>query len=472
VTVETPPIEPRPLNPLAALTLILVFPGRTFRRLVERPHWVLPLVFVVAAVMVNRLLVISSGLMDDMLRNEVFLSGAGLADARSAALVFGVVSSVVAVPVVTLLQALFFKIAGGVFGGRARFRVVFSAVCHASIPVGLSALALAALLPLTHSATAAPNLAFAVDPGRHPFLWCLAMELDLSAVWFYVLLGIGAEPVFRLPRTRARLATLAFAVVYVVVMSWTGRGGAAGRVDPYEGWLTETVPGAVLHFGEGVSPERRRSAAEACRQVAGRIGFLTGLEADRRIECYLYPSLDEKRRVTDNSKAVHRVEWANALHVALEDGTAAEMAREAFKLVDAGAHGKVYNPLIRDGMAVYCGATWAGVPVRDAGSDLLARKLLPGLDLLADPVGFGRLDERIAQPAAGSFVAFLVDSVGIDNTRALYLDSAGQSEGIDLSLEFLLGEDLGSIEERWKAYLESGLAVPDAAAGGDAPVKQ
>ena len=129
---ETPSTQLKPLNPLAALTLVIAFPAKTFRRLVERPHWILPLAFVALSVMVNRMVALSGGLMDDMLRNEAFLSGAALPEARSAALVFAVVSSLVAVPLVTLLQALFYKIAGMLFGGRQRFRVVFSAVCHAS----------------------------------------------------------------------------------------------------------------------------------------------------------------------------------------------------------------------------------------------------------------------------------------------------------------------------------------------------
>ncbi len=42
--------ETRPLNPLAAMTLVLVYPRKTFERLVERPRWILPLVFVVLRV--------------------------------------------------------------------------------------------------------------------------------------------------------------------------------------------------------------------------------------------------------------------------------------------------------------------------------------------------------------------------------------------------------------------------------------
>jgi hypothetical protein len=137
------------------------------------------------------------------------------------------------------------------------------------------------------------------------------------------------------------------------------------------------------------------------------------------------------------------------------------------KLVDAKAHGKVYTPFIRDGLAVYAGGTWAGMPVRMAGADLLRRKALPGLDLLVDSVAFVRLDERISQPAAGSFMAFIVEESGVDVVRDLYSDSAGRSGGTEARLEATLGDSLGAIEERWLAYLRSGTDTPDAPSVGE-----
>lgn len=465
-----PGSELRPISPLAALTLVLAFPGKTFRRLTERPHWIIPLAFVVVSVMVNRMVALGGGLMDEMLQNEAFLSGAGLSDARSAALTFAVVSSLIAVPIVTLLQTLFFKIAGMLFGGRRRFRVVFSAVCHASVPLGLSALLFAALMPFTHSATAAANLSFLVDPVRHPFLWCLAMELDLSAIWFFVLLGIAAEPVFKLPRKRARLATLLFAVIYILVMSWTGRSSASRTVDPYEGWSSRDVGAVVLHASEGAPAETLDAIEQSWTRAEERVGGLTGLqmtgvgeEGAERIECYLYPSLEEKRRVTDNSALVHRVEWANTVHLAWVEGAEPALTRELVKLLDANAHGKVYTPVIRDGAAVCAGGFWGGMPVRDAGADLLERGFLPELDELVDPVSFVRLDERISQPAAGSLVCFVVAEHGLPVARGLYEDAAGRSLDAGALLSDALGDSLGAIEERWHTHLTraAGVSAPD-----------
>ena len=123
-----------------------------------------------------------------------------------------------------LLETVLYRLAGFVAGGSASFRIAFSAVAHASVPVGVGALVLACLMPFTGTARSGLNLGFILDAAAHPYLWSLLRQVDLFSLWFFVLLGIAAEPVFGLARTRARAATLAFAVFYILVMSWSGRG--------------------------------------------------------------------------------------------------------------------------------------------------------------------------------------------------------------------------------------------------------
>lgn len=216
--------DTRPLNPLAAMTLVLVYPRKTFERLAERPRWVLPLVFVVGASMVSALYAVHAGFMDEFLASQAAAAGRRPEEVRSGFLAIGVIMAVVAVPLVMLLEAVLFRLAGTLAGGRASFRVVFSAVAHASIPVGVGALVVACFMPFTGTARAGMNLAFIVDPVRHAYVWSLLRQIDLFSIWFFALLGVAAEPVFGLPRRRARVATVAFAVAYVLIMSWSGRG--------------------------------------------------------------------------------------------------------------------------------------------------------------------------------------------------------------------------------------------------------
>ncbi len=475
MTIDAPSTEMRPINPLAALTLVLVFPGRTFRRLVDRPHWILPLVFVTSAAILSGLLALSAGFMDEVIEFQAFRTGHDPVEIRDGAPAAIVISGIVGVTGATLLQTLLFMAVARLFGGRGTFRRAFSAVCHASMPIGASAIFLTALIPFTHTAMSGLNLAFTVDQASSPFLWGLASQFDLAVIWFFVLLGIAAEPVFGLPRGRARRTALVFSIVSVLILGWMGRDEAIRGVDPYAEWSVRETGSAVLHASARVPDETVEEIAGVWAIAEGRIEELTGVNpgggagtaGGGRIDCYLYPSLEEKLRVTDNPAIAHRVEWAGVIHLACVEGAQAPLTREMFKLVDAKAHGKVYTPLIRDGLAVYAGGTWGGMPVRMAGADLLERKVLPGLDLLVDRVMFVRLDERISQPAAASFVAFLTEEKGVDIVRALHSGSAGRSEGTEALLEATLGDSLGAIEERWLAYLRFSTDTPDAPSSGE-----
>jgi hypothetical protein len=142
----------RSLNPLAALTLVLVFPGQTFRRLSERPNWIVPIAFVVAAVVAKSLLSLASGVLDPALQSEAFLTGADMDLVRRSAPMTFIASGVVGVPVVITVQALFLKAVGRLFDGLVPFKTSLSTIAYASVPIGVGALAAAALIPLTHSA--------------------------------------------------------------------------------------------------------------------------------------------------------------------------------------------------------------------------------------------------------------------------------------------------------------------------------
>jgi hypothetical protein len=475
VTADTTPAESRPINPLAALTLVIVFPGRTFRRLVERPHWILPLVFVAASVVLSSLLLLSAGMMDDVIEAEAFRTGFDPGTIRSGTPAAMIVSGVIGVVLATLIQTTFYFVVARSFGGRGRFRTAFSAVCHASVPVGLMAILLTALIPFTKSADIGANLAFLFDPVRQPFLWGIASQIDVAVIWFFILLGIAAEPVFGLDRKRARAATVVFAVVSVLTLGWLSGRQAAGTADPYENWDIRETSRCTLHFPRGAPDEVLMKVTSDFRRAADRVERLTGYapgvtapgeSGEARIDCYLYPSLDEKRRATGVAEPAHRVEWANAVHYAVTEGSEVFLARELLKLVDAQFHGKVYNPLIRDGLAVYAGGSWGGLTVRAAGLDLLDRRLLPELADMTDPVAFKAMDERISRPAAGSFIAYLIDETGTQGVKRLYSSSARDPNAVPELLASALGRPLPEIEAGWRAYLEDTEGEPGAQAAG------
>ncbi len=195
---------PAPLNPLAAFTLVLAFPGRTFKRLKDNPHWIMPLFFVVLCSMVSGSYAVVGGHLNGFLESMALRTGQDPALTRSAFLASTVLASIVGVPLILLLESLFYKLAGMLRGGRAGFGLVFCTVAYASVPIGLGALVIAGLMAVTGSHTVGANLSFLVDGALHPVLWSIARQADLFSIWFFVLLGIAAEHIFELPKPRAR----------------------------------------------------------------------------------------------------------------------------------------------------------------------------------------------------------------------------------------------------------------------------
>jgi hypothetical protein len=449
----------RALNPIAAITLVLVFPHRTFERLRERPHWILPLVLIILASMVSAIFAVRSGFMDEFLEGMAFRTGFEPADVEAGFVVGAVMMALVGVTVVLLLESVFFRFIGMLLGGRARFRTVFSAVVHASIPVGVGALVFAGLLPLTKSVRAGANLAFLFDADTQPLLWSLGRQIDLFSIWFFLLLGIAAEPILGLPRRKARMVALFFALFYIVVMGIWGRGSAGQYADPYENWLEHETAGGIVHVREGTPPEAVSDVSAWARAAGARATELIGAVPNERIDYYVYPSRGEKRRITDNAEIAHGVEWANVVHVAWMDGAGAALAREVVEVVGARTLGNVYNPLIREGLSSYARLDWAGTPVAQVAQNLSADEL-PSLDVLVDPVRYRGIHPSRSGPAAGLLVAFLVEERGQGAFRELWAAAADSGATARELLESAFDDSLAGIDRRLRDFLSGAGAVP------------
>jgi hypothetical protein len=452
---------PAPLNPLAAFTLVLVFPGRTFRRLKDNPHWIMPLFFVVLCSMVSGGYAVIGGHLDGFLTSIALRAGQDPGLTRSAFLASAVLSSIVGVPLVLLLESLFYKLSGMLRGGRARFALVFSAVAYASVPVGLGALVIAGLMALTGSYSAGANLSFLVDHTRHPALWSIARQIDLFSIWFFILLGIAAEHVFELPRRRAREVGIIFAALYLFIMSVSGVGNAGQFDDPYESWTTVEVGGSgsavVIHHGPELATNAAAAQlADAKTKLPGALAqaeSALGLTPVPRIDVYLYPSVDAKRAVTDNGELAHAVEWASAVHVAWVDGGERTFMREAAKVSAAASLGSMYNPFIRDGLGVAAAGVWGGEPLKAVAAAIRSGDDAVDLGTLLDPVEYGRLGSGTAQPLAGSFVEFVIATRGRDAFAALYRAQGEMTGPAVETVESAFGLSITEIDAQWTDHL-------------------
>ena len=135
------------------------------------------------------------------------------------------------------------------------------------------------------------------------------------------------------------------------------------------------------------------------------------------------------------------------------DGAELALTRETMKVIAAAELGKVYNPLIREGLAIYAGGVWGGRPVAEVASGLARDGEIPSLDRLTDPVEYSRIERAVAEPLAGAFATFLVSRVGEEGLADLYASSAGRGVSIRGLLERVLADSLGGIDRDWRAYL-------------------
>ncbi len=444
-----------PINPVAALTLVIAFPGRTFERLRERPHWVLPLVFVILCSIIGGMYPVVGGQLDSFLENAALRSGREPEVTRTAFLAWIFISSVGVVPLMFLLEALFYRLAGSLRGGRARYSVVFSTVAYASVPMGIGALVGAGLVRFTGSPSAGANLAFLVDPMRQPVLWSIARHMDVFQLWFLLLLGIAARHVFRLRPARAAQAGLLFAAFYLLVAIVSSVGNAGQFADPYEAWTTATVGDVVIHHG----PELQTNAAAA--QLADAKTRLpealrtaeesVGLPHIPRIDVYLYPSLDAKLAVTGNHALAHAVEWANAVHVAWVNGAEAAFTTAAVRVSAAGSLGTVYNPFLADGLAV--AASGASEATEDGASAMGAASV--SLEELLDPVEYRRAegDGVPVSALAGAFARFVMDTRGAETLHDILRRQGDAAGPAVTAVEDALSLPISEIETQWTEHL-------------------
>ncbi len=455
---ETP--ASRPINAIAALTLVLVFPARTFERLRERPRWVLPVIFGIACALVSAIYAVRGGYMDPFIHSMALRSGHPSEIIKSGFVGGSVLMAVLGVPLIILIETLFFRLAGRLMGGRARFGQVLSAVAHASVVSGVGALAMAGLMRITGSPTVGANLAVLLDSGANAFVWSLARQIDLFSLWFFVLLGIAAGPVFELDRRQATKTGVLFAIIYVLIMSIGGTGSADALDNPYEDWVETEIAVGVLHHEQDIGVDILVSAGDAASVAVARADEVLGqvmedLVTPSRIDVYLYASLDSKKHVTDNGEVAHGVEWANAVHLAWTDGSELALKRETAKVLVAGALGGVHSPLIRTGFALYAGGEWGGMTLAEAAIGLLDRGDLPPLAELTDPASYHRLSRQRSEPAAGSFFGFLAATRGERTALDLYLAAVGLPGPVDAMMELELGEPLDSLDREWRDYLRA-----------------
>jgi hypothetical protein len=115
---------------------------------------------------------------------------------------------------------------------------------------------------------------------------------------------------------------------------------------------------------------------------------------------------------------------------------------------------------LAEGTVCWLTGEWQGEPIEDAMVILARTASVPKLKNLFDYNLFAMLDPGISMPAAGAFVAFLVDRFGAAKLMELYAAVNGMNsyEGVASGLEKVYGLPAADIEAAWMARLSMNAA--------------
>lgn len=205
-----------PMSFLARVVGVFIEPGETFEDIARHPGWISPLILLILLSMAVVETMLTKIGMSQIVMQSLKASGraanmdpAQLSQAvQKGAPVGAVVIQIMAafgVPIFLLIVAGFgLLVLNGFFGGKAKFKEIFSVTCYADMPAILGCIMAIAVMffedpsAFNPRSPAPTNLGFFLNPmTTSRAVMALANSLDVIIIWFLVLLGIGLSRVSR-----------------------------------------------------------------------------------------------------------------------------------------------------------------------------------------------------------------------------------------------------------------------------------
>ncbi|NIM20331.1 MAG: hypothetical protein GTO51_08890 [Candidatus Latescibacteria bacterium] len=188
---------------------------------------------------------------------------------------------------------------------------------------------------------------------------------------------------------------------------------------------------------------------EYCRRL--------GVTSDARISYYLYPDSSTIKRML-SLKGVFYISWDDQeIHTIqpYEDHEIIHIITDPFGTPPRS---------ICEGTVFYLQGGFRGKPLHPVARQFLAEKKLPSLTSLIDYNRFVFLPSSLSLPSIGSFVAFIVETWGMERLIELYRAAKGANAYLTFgpSFERVYGVSAGEAETRWRQFLARGaFAEPD-----------
>ena len=209
-------------------------PTQYFTRTKEKPKWLIPIIIVVVVAILLTLVVMSTFSPEQKLaqlrernltpeqmeRAQHFMSG-------PFAMISGVVSAIIVVPLALLIAALVFNFLLPLIGTNGVFLVTFSTVVGAAL-VRIPGMIIRMILilikktPFVHT-----SFALFFPMLSKGYFFRLMSKLDFFTIWEVALIGLGLKTIYSIKDKRSYYLVFGVWLLYIIITSiFPGRMGA------------------------------------------------------------------------------------------------------------------------------------------------------------------------------------------------------------------------------------------------------
>jgi hypothetical protein len=234
-------------NPFARIVGVLFSPEETFASIARRPDWLVPLLLMIIVAVGSYAVLAPKIDYEPQFRAMYEQNRHVPADQREELIekslegvermkVFGYVTPVLSILVLTLLMAGVFWGGLRAFGGDNSFKQTYAVTVYGWIPMFLKSV-ITTLIALPRSVIDArelgsllkSNLGAFVDSSEAPVMHSLLSSVDLFNIWTIVLFAIGLAAISRFSRTNLAIyVTVLYLIVVAVKVGFAALIGGIG----------------------------------------------------------------------------------------------------------------------------------------------------------------------------------------------------------------------------------------------------
>ena len=219
-------------------------------------------------------------------------------------------------------------------------------------------------------------------------------------------------------------------------------------------YLRGELPGRIItkHFvihlpADTLSEEERVSIAAEHEFRLAQVLEAFSLPDEVPIESFLYPSIDERKRLIGAGTTSIAKPWRREIH--LLRGSYEQVLKHELVHVVAGRFSPTiirasFSTGLVEGLAMAVEWDWGNRTLHQYAAAMHAAGFAPEIRSLMGFAGFARQAPSVSYVLAGSFCRHLIDRFGMRTMTALYGGA---------SLEDLTGSDLEALIAEWRSFL-------------------